>query len=484
MSRIGVSLSGIERSLLGRLAEANTAIAVSTLRKSTGRRINMPADDPSAFLALSGLQTRLSDVRSTMQNVSAAGSMVAQTQTAMSDLETQLDAIRTELLKDEDGSLTPAEQAESQAKIDTAIDAIYSLATTAIGGRRVLDGSAAYRATGVNPLQVANLTVYRTGTGTAQPASPTIYGEVLEAATQAELDYAGKPGDASIQTDATFTITGSLGSYEFTVVEDEALSDLQDRINQTSHKTGVTATVADDTLSLVSVGYGSDASIAIAVTEGTFTTTGGHGDGTAEGTDASVRINGHTYDADTSGGITSGNTFTYSENGLHYALELRAGHVGGIDPITIGDGALRYAISTDLSRTSTLSIPSLLPARLGGGSGTIHQLQSGGGLAGLGENTSQAIRVVDEALGMLTRVGGTVDGFYNAQVTSASEMLAETETALEDAIEEIDGVNVVEENALITHYQDLAANAVSGLAILSQQRAAIIDMIRHIAGLS
>ncbi len=484
MSRIGVSLSGMERSLLGRLAEANAAIAVSTLRKSTGRRINMPADDPSGFLALSGLQTRLSDVRNTIQNVSAAGSMVAQTQTAMSDLESQLDTIRTELVKDEDGALTPDERAESQAKIDTAVDAIRDLATTAIGGRRVLDGSAAYRATGVNPLQVANLTVYRAGTGAAQPASPTIYGEVLEAATQAELEYAGKPGAASIQTDATFTITGSLGSSEFSVVEDEALTDVRDRINQVSHKTGVTATVTDDTLSLASVGYGSDASMAIDVTEGAFTTTGGNGDGTADGTDASVRINGQTYDADTSGGSTSGNTFTYSENGLQYALELRAGHLGGIDPITIGDGALRYALSTDLSRASALSVPSLLPARLGGDSGTLDQLQTGGALAGLADNTSQAIRVVDEALGMLTRVGGTVDGFYNAQVTSASELLAETETALEDAIDEIDGVNVAEENALITHYQDLAANAVSGLAIVSQQRAAIIDMIRHIAGLS
>ena len=483
MSRIGVSLTGMERSLLNRLADANAAIATSTLRKATGHQINRPADNPAAFKALSNLQTQLYDVRNTMKNVSAASSMVSQTQDAMSQIQTQLGVIRTELLKDEDGALTPDQRAESQAKIDTAIEAINSLATTSINGRGVLDGSAAFRTTGVNVQQVASMTVYGTGAGAGAPVSPTVYGEVIEAATQAELAYAGKAGLATIQADATFTVTGSLGAYEFSVTEDEALGTLRDEINATSHKTGVAAALAGDTLTLTSVGYGADATIAISVTDGTFTTTGGEGDGTAKGTDATVQINGQTYDGATSGGRTSGNTFTYAENGLRYDMELKAGYTGGINTITIGGGALQYAISTDLARPSVLSVQSLLPARLGGISGNLDQLRSGGSLAGLGSNTSQAIRVVDEALGAVTRASGNVDGFFNSQITSASTLLTEMETDLEDAMDGIDGVNDTEEDIKIAYYQALASNSVSGLAILANQRLAIIDMIRNIAGL-
>ncbi|MDY0171002.1 MAG: flagellin hook IN motif-containing protein, partial [Thermoguttaceae bacterium] len=386
--------------------------------------------------------------------------------------------------KDEDGSLTPEERAESQAKIDAAIDAIGGLAAGTINGRRVLDGSAAFRTSGVDSSQVANLTVYRTSATSGATAAQTIFGRVLEAATKAELVYAGKEGSATIQADATFVLTGSLGSAEFSVSEDDPLTELRDEINRASHKTGLVATLSGDNLSISSVGYGAAATIAVEVSDGTFTTTGGHGDGTASGTDATVEINGQTYGPETRTGYTAGNTFTYNENGFHYSLELRAGYQGTLNTMTVGDGALRYAISPDVGRTSALSIPSLLPARLGGISGTLDQLRTGGSLGGLGDNTSQAIRALDEALGQLTLVRGSVDGFYNSQVASASALLADLETDLEDAIDEIDGVNVAEEDTLIAYYQDLAANAVSGMAILSQQRASIVQMLRHIAGLA
>ena len=59
MGRIGARLSGIERTLLNRLAEANAGATINSLRIATGQKVNAPSDDPSAFLALSRLQTRL-----------------------------------------------------------------------------------------------------------------------------------------------------------------------------------------------------------------------------------------------------------------------------------------------------------------------------------------------------------------------------------------------------------------------------------------
>lgn len=91
--------------------------------------------------------------------------------------------------------------------------------------------------------------------------------------------------------------------------------------------------------------------------------------------------------------------------------------------------------------------------------------------------------MVDEAIGVVTRAGGSVDGFFNSQIASASTLLEEMETDLEDAIDEVDGVNDTEEDTKIAYYQALAENAVSGLTILNNQRLAIVDMIRQIAGL-
>jgi len=61
--------------------------------------------------------------------------------------------------------------------------------------------------------------------------------------------------------------------------------------------------------------------------------------------------------------------------------------------------------------------------------------------------------------------------------------MADLEDDLEDAIGEINDVNVAEETQRVAIYVDLANNAVAGLAILNQQRASIVNMIQAVAGL-
>ena len=62
------------------------------------------------------------------------------------------------------------------------------------------------------------------------------------------------------------------------------------------------------------------------------------------------------------------------------------------------------------------------------GRGTLADLATGGSASGLNTNTAEAIRIVDEALGDLTRVEGQVDGFYDAAITSASNLLSDLES--------------------------------------------------------
>jgi flagellin-like hook-associated protein FlgL len=479
MSRIGITLSGIERTLLDHLAESNAAATLSALRMTTGHKINHPRDNPGAFAALSGLQRQLSNVGAAMSNTNAASNVVVQTHSALGQIGVQLDAIRTELLKDTGAvPLTDAQRAESQAKIDAAINQVNVLAASDVAGRRTLDGSADFLVSGRNWSQVSDLAVHATGGG-----ADAISGSVTAKAAQAALVYTGTDEDKTTAA-ATITLSGNRGSTVISVASGQTLSSLADAVNQKSHLTGVTAAVSGTahTLTLSSVDYGSTASAAIVVTSGAFAVGGGDGHGTAHGVNAAAVINGQTFSASDS--RVEGSRFTVNQQGLQFEIQFAPSFLGRFDTIDVSGDALTFALDSDLTHKATLAIPGVQAFRLGGSSGTLDQLQTGGTLAGLGSNASAAIRVVDESLGMLTRVGGSVNGFYNAAISSASSLLGDLQTDLGDAIDAIDKTNDTEETVRQVYCRQLADNATAGLSILAQQRASIVSMIQHLAGLN
>ena len=698
MARIGISLGGIERSLLNRLAQADAAVVLGALRTASGRRVNSPSDDPSAFMALAAFQSRLNTVTATMSNVTAAADIVSQARTAVGSVSSQLDIIRAELLKDEGRTLTAGEREESQAVIDAAITTIRALAETEIDGKKPLNGSANYVFSGQNYSQVSGLSVYSTGAaGAVSPAThaqatytgdsryvadnatirisgstgagtnidittddtledvaaqinlqtadtgviatvddntltlsgvdsgsasrvqvtvvagtfdtegtdsggiahgtsaqygtaPSVSGYVTHAATQAELTYTGSGSNPT--DDATVYITGSRGSAAVALATTDTIEEVAQRFNDVSHDTGITATVttqgSNEVITFTSVDYGANVEISITATSGTFDVTGGNGDGTANGSDLEAVINGANYTGSTPAqaaelrhrekgeNFAANGTFeltgyvgsrTYSalttksldelaaeiaaeshltgvtasvdendlvltstvtgtsgtvsinvtggsfdtvdgemsaqgtaavtgdsavngnrvsvDNALYrFSIDFAPGFSGTFNPITIEGDALPFALTTDTGRRSTLSVGSLAPEMLGGLSGTLDQLFSGGGHAGLDEETSVALRIVDEAIGDVQRAQGRIEGFYNAQIGSASGLLSDMEEDLQDAITQTDGYNEEEEELLIAKNIDLGTNALSGLAILNQQRSSIVALIQQIAGLS
>lgn len=466
MSRIASNLSGIERALLNRMAEANAAVTQSTLRLATMQKINAPRDNPGGFVTLSRFQSQLSAATAAMSNVNAAASMIDLAGAALGNISEQLGIIRAALV---------APQDDSQETIDTAIAAINRLTATDVGGRRLLDGSADFVLSGTNPGQVSRVRVYATG-GAAQGLS----GTVIAPGQQATLRYTGTGGKVD-SGDATITVTGSLGSAEIAVTGGELLTDLAAAINDVSYLTGVTAEAAGDALDFTSVGYGSGIVTAIEVAPGgTFDVTGGDGAGTAYGTSGTAIINGVTRTASS----TDGNRYTVNENGLRAEIQFQPGFAGQFDGITVSGGGLTLALSPDLSQLSQLGIPGLQPSRLGGDSGRLSEIASGGPYAGLGGNTARALRIVDEAISQVHGVQGNIDGFYRASVQSASRLLADLEEDLQSSIDAIDLVDVGEETSRLEFYQGLVANGTAGLAVLNQQRAAIVNLIQHIAGLA
>ncbi|MEX2188609.1 MAG: flagellin hook IN motif-containing protein [Pirellulales bacterium] len=471
MPRISATLSGIERTLLARLADANSATAQSVARAAAGVRILRPRDDPSGYFAVATQQARLNAVNVAASNTAVAAAIGSGAQSTVDQIRVQLNTIRAKVVEDEDGSLTADERAANQTAIDDAVAEVRRLVGTPVEGRKLFDGSSDYRVGGRNNDQVRAVEVYSRG------ATTSLEGHVINDATRAALTYNGSAGNIG-SGDATFTVGGKRGSASFSVTDGQSLESVAAAVSAESHNTGVTASVAGSALNFVSVDYGSNADVRIAATTGTFAPTGGDGNGTGYGTDAELTINNRSVIAD-------GNRATYIEGGTHVSIELTAGFTGALDDIALADGGkLTFALSPDLASTVSLALPSLAPELLGGPSGTLADLTTGGAVGGLAANTSQAIRIVDEALGDLDRVSGRVDGFNDAAVASSSSLLAAWKTDLEDSIQEINGVNDAEEVQLQAHHLALADNALAGLAILQQQRSGIIEILRQAAGLS
>ncbi|MCC6127378.1 MAG: hypothetical protein IT426_20655 [Pirellulales bacterium] len=472
MSRIGFTLTGIERQLLTSLARSNANIALSTFRMATGHKINAAGDDPSAFVQLSGLQSQLGGVSAAMANVARADEMLSQTLSAMTEIQTQLGVVRAELVKDANHALTPDQRAAGQNIINAAIARITELAGTQIDGKTPLSGAADYLYSGRDFNQVAAIRVR-----SLAAQGQTISGTVSSAATKAELAYTGNASN-QITADAVFTLSGARGATVISVAAGDSLAAAAAKVNDSSYLTGVTASVDTGThvLTFNSVDYGAQAKAAIAVSSGAFATVGN-----IAGANAAAVINGQTISSSSSN--VQGNRFSISQNGFDFDIEFQSGFTGAFNQIAVSGDALTFALDPNIGRRSTLSISGMYPVELGGASGTLDRLASGGSLSGLGGNTAQAIRVVDEALGDLTRAAAEVSGFHDASVESASVLMTALQSDLQDAIDVLDKTDDNEEIDLIAHYQVLADNAVSGLMILNLQRQSIVDMIRSIADL-
>ncbi len=459
----------MERLLLRQLAQANAQGAASVIRMASGQRINSAADDPTGLVNVSRLRSELTGVRAAMNNVTAASTVVAGAQLTLDQIQTQLETIRELAEADADGSLTTDERTANQAAIDDAIQSVRDLVATRYGGQRLLDSSADFNYLFRDPTQIRDIQVYDKGNNFYREIS----GEVTTAAIQASLTHNEATG--LITNNATFSLAGARGTTSVTVAVGESLNTVRDRINRVSHLTGITASVSGGVdLTLTSVEYGSDQTVQITVNSGTFSVVSGLP--YSEGDDATAVINGVAYTGD-------GNRFYASDNDLRFTIEFAGGFSGEFTPTFVTGDALRFALTPEPGRVSTLSIRGLHPEMLGGLSGNLADLATGGTYAGLDDNAPRAVRIVDEALAMLTRVQGQVQGFADAAIDSSQALLAGLETNLEDAIDAVDGVDDAEEVVRQDLQAALAQNAVSGLAILANQRADIVSLVRQLAGL-
>lgn len=297
-------------------------------------------------------------------------------------------------------------------------------------------------------------------------------------ATAAELTYTGTGGDFNSYP-VNFTLTGPDGAHVFNFIAGTSLADAATAINLETGTTGVTASTDGDDLIFRTVDKGSAVTMSIVG----ITVTGGDGAGNATGTDAVATDAGE--EGQSPMGWMAGNTFNINQNGFHYQIDFAQGFEGDFSPIRVRDGgSLSFVLLPDERNPNVLGLPSLLAANLGGIDGSLNDLLSGGSVSGLDDNTSKALRIVEEAIGDVTLAQAQVSGLRTSSIDTASTYLSEQQTNLQNAIDETDGFNLETQEAWQSYYEQLISNTISSLSIVYSQRESITALLTQVAGLN
>lgn len=142
--RIGSNLHGVDLAAQHHLQRASSLLAESSLRLSTLSRINRGSDDPAGLIAAETLRAELVSLEETSRNADRARGLVHVADAGLSQVSDLLTSIRANVVSAAGGGLSDAEVDAKQLEVDAAVEAINRIATsTSLGGRKLLDGSAA-----------------------------------------------------------------------------------------------------------------------------------------------------------------------------------------------------------------------------------------------------------------------------------------------------------------------------------------------------
>lgn len=278
-----------------------------------------------------------------------------------------------------------------------------------------------------------------------------------------------------------FELSGTDGAEVLTFGAGTSVADLVAGINLVSDATGVTAAInATDagTLDLTSSAYGSNSLVDISIISegsgstpaGTFTTAIDSG-ARSEGTDVIAKVNGVTATGD-------GNQLSINTATLDLQTTVEADFTGDIDFTITGGGAL-FQLGPDVvsNQQARLGIGSVNTARLGGVSGKLFQLGTGGLAELSSDNLNVAAKIIEEAIDEVTSLRGRLGAFQRTTLETNQNALNDTLTNLTAAESNIRDADFAEETANLTRSQILVQSGTRVLAIANQNPQNVLGLL-------
>jgi flagellin len=268
-------------------------------------------------------------------------------------------------------------------------------------------------------------------------------------------------------------LSGTKGSQVFSFGAGTLGGDIANAINLVSDATGVTATFGGSTLTMKAADYGTKGFVDVSVISegggGAFAT--GLSATRASGANAVASINGIAATAD--GNDVSVNTAT-----LSMKATLKAAQTGAF-ALTISGGGALFQLGPDVvaNQQSRIGVQSVDTGRLGGGSGRLYQLGTGGSAA-LATSATTAANIVDEAVTKVSSLRGRLGAFQKTTLDSNIASLNETLENLTNAESSIRDADFAIETARLTRAQILVQSGTSVLALANQAPQNVLALLR------
>lgn len=228
-------------------------------------------------------------------------------------------------------------------------------------------------------------------------------------------------------------------------------------------------------LKFLSSSYGSDHFVSINALSGTFATVDANNTSTSRdyGTDANVRINGI-------GAVTKGLEVSLNTSTLDLSFTLSSSATSGSSTsFKIVSGGALFQLGPDVvsNQQARLGIQSVSSAKLGGTSGRLFQLKSGG-TAALDTDTSLAASIVEEAITGVVTLRGRLGAFQSTTLDTNIASLSDTLEALTAAESSIRDADFAEESANLTRAQILVQAGTTVLSIANSNPQNVLALLQ------
>jgi flagellin len=317
---------------------------------------------------------------------------------------------------------------------------------------------------------VKDLKINQANFGTASSIAVNV--NVDTQAAQGQLTYSG----GALTSDLVLEIGGKKGFNVLNFGSGSSISTIKDAINQNSDATGVSASVSGANLVLKSQDYGTNSFVSARALSGTFNVVNSSAAQVTRstGTDVSLRINGVKAVGD--GLKASLNSPTLD---LAFSLSSNVGNNASL-AFTITGGGANFQLGPEVvsNQQARLGIQGVGTATLGGVSGKLYELKSGGSKS-LTKDVTGAANVVTEVINSVTSLRGRLGAFQKTTVQTNINSLSDTLSNLTQADSNIRDADFAAETAKLTQSQILVQAGTSVLQISNQRPQAVLSLLQR-----
>ncbi len=283
----------------------------------------------------------------------------------------------------------------------------------------------------------------------------------------------GVAATGGLDSDIVFEISGETGADVLSFGAGTGITTIVAAINSGSDATGVSAVDNGGTLELTSTAYGSNAFVNVNVLSGDDSDTfaGGLSATRDSGTDIAASVNG----IQASG---TGNTLSINTATLDLTITVDSGSSTDVNFTITGGGAL-FQLGPDVvsNQQARIGITSVNTAKLGGVSGKLFQLGSGG-TADLNSDTTTAASIVGEAIDQITSLRGRLGAFQRTSLETNKNALNDTLVNLTEAESQIRDSDFAAETAALTRAQILVQSGTTVLQVANQNPQNVLALLR------